>query len=297
MRWGLFVVALAVTGVIGFQAYSTSENTIHGLTGPRFNLAVRNTPPLAEVGIGAAIPGLEGYRMQGRYVKVAPGGTIRIHDHVGRPAFSYVVNTTVDQHRSDLSGPLNMRPGALSSETNIAHWWRNTGGYTLTFYVVDLKKSGEKDAVGSLLSMLGGGAKPDDYEIAGPGAAAASEEGEAAPAMAADPTATPTTVAAERVIDLGEAFPQEAAAGGWTFRARKIALAPGASAQQLSAPLLPAIYYVTAGEIVATQDGAAPARKGLYEAGAVEAGERLEFANNSANPAEIVLVDLIAAGK
>jgi quercetin dioxygenase-like cupin family protein len=141
MRWGLGLVTLFVAGAIGYQIYATSQNTIHGLTGPRFNLAVRNTAPLAEIDLGSEIDGLDGYRMRGRYVIVQPGATIRIHDHVGRPAFSYIVNTSVDQYRSDRATPIHHQPGDLSADVNMSHWWRNTGGYPLTFYVVDIYRT------------------------------------------------------------------------------------------------------------------------------------------------------------
>ncbi len=138
MRWGLLLLTVAIGGIVGYHFYSTAQTTIHGLSGPRFNLAVKNTEPLAELDLAGEIKGFDGYRMRGRYVIVQPGATIRIHDHVGRPAFSYIVNTTVDQFRSDEAGPLHMKPGDLSADTNISHWWRNTGGYPLTFYVVDI---------------------------------------------------------------------------------------------------------------------------------------------------------------
>jgi hypothetical protein len=60
MRWGLFILTAAVAGLVGYLAYSTSLNEIHGLTGPRFNLAVRNTPALAELEVGESIKGLRG---------------------------------------------------------------------------------------------------------------------------------------------------------------------------------------------------------------------------------------------
>jgi quercetin dioxygenase-like cupin family protein len=138
MRWGQLLLWIAIGAIVGYHVYSTSQNTIHGLTGPRFNLAVKNTAALAEIDLADEIPGFGGRRMRGRYVIVQPGATIRIHDHVGRPAFSYIVNTTVDQYRSDEKGPIHHQPGDLSADTNIAHWWRNTGGYPATFYVVDI---------------------------------------------------------------------------------------------------------------------------------------------------------------
>lgn len=138
MRFWLALSSLVAFGTAGYLAYSTSQNTIHGLSGPRFNLAVKNTEPLAEIDLGGVVEGLDGYRMRGRYVIVQPGATIRIHDHVGRPAFSYVVNTSVTQHRSDEPVPIAHQPGDLSAEINMAHWWRNDSGYPATFYVVDI---------------------------------------------------------------------------------------------------------------------------------------------------------------
>ncbi len=297
MRWGQLLLAAAIAGVIGRQFYSASLNTIHGLSGPRFNLAVRNTPSLAEIDVGKELDGFESYRMQARYVKVAPGATIRIHDHFGRPAFSYVVNTTVDQHRSDLPGPLRMKPGDLSSETNVSHWWRNTGGYTLTFYVVDLKPLGEKDSAAGVFAKIGGGARADDFVIAGPPPGTGPSEEHAVEAEFAAPApelSSAMAVVEARTIDLGEAFPDNPAASGRTFRARKIALAPGTRADGLGAPGRPAIYYVTAGEVVERRGDAAPVKRSLYEAGAATSDAPIVIGNDSEASAEILVVDLIA---
>jgi quercetin dioxygenase-like cupin family protein len=291
MRWGLFILTAAVAGLVGYQAYSTSLNEIHGLTGPRFNLAVRNTPALAELDVGESIKGFEGYRMQGRYVKVAPGATIRIHDHAGRPAFSYIVNTTVDQYRSDAAGPLHMKPGDLSSEVNVSHWWRNTGGYTLAFYVVDFKKLGEKDSAAGALSKFGGGVKPGDFEIAGPAIGAGSAEESEPPPLEAPLERGALKVTQARETDLGAAFPDNPAAKGRIFRARKIAMAPGAKIDALGGLDQPSIYYVTAGEVVETR-GAASDRKALHEAGAIAADAPAVIENNSERAAEILLVDI-----
>lgn len=97
-----------------------------------------------------------------------------------------------------------------------------------------------------------------------------------------------------RVIDLGEAYPTNAAAAGRIFRARKIALAPGARTEDLSAAERPAIYYVTAGEVVERRQDAPPAKRVLHAAGIAVAGAPLFIENVSAAPAEILLVDLTA---
>lgn len=95
-----------------------------------------------------------------------------------------------------------------------------------------------------------------------------------------------------RIIDLGEAYPANAAAAGRFFRARKIALAPGARTEELSAAERPSIYYVTAGEIVERRNDAPPARRTLHAAGVAVAGMPLVIENASSAPAEILLVDL-----
>lgn len=95
-----------------------------------------------------------------------------------------------------------------------------------------------------------------------------------------------------RVIDLAEAYPANAAAAGRIFRARKIALAPGARTDELSAAERPSIYYVTAGEIVERRNDAPPARRTLHAAGVAGAGMPLVIENVSSAPAEILLVDL-----
>lgn len=95
-----------------------------------------------------------------------------------------------------------------------------------------------------------------------------------------------------RIIELGEAYPDNDAAAGRLFRARKIALAPGARTEELSGAERPAIYYVTAGEIVERRNGAAPAKRALHAAGVASAGMPLIIENASAEPAEILLVDL-----
>lgn len=118
-----------------------------------------------------------------------------------------------------------------------------------------------------------------------------------APAEAAsEPAAAIISVVDEKSIDLTAAYPSDPAAAGRTFRARKVALAPGARTQSIAGDNQPAIYYVTAGEI---QDyrgaNAAPTRRALHEAGALRRGETYQLANESDAPAEVLIVDIIEA--
>jgi hypothetical protein len=129
------------------------------------------------------------------------------------------------------------------------------------------------------------------------GALVAAQQGGPAPAPAAAANADAAAAAGEsalvdeRTIDLGAAYPEDGAAAGKTFRARKISLAPGARAADLAGR--PAIYYVTAGEIVERSNGAA-AKRALHQAGAIGKDAAIVLENASDAPAEILLVDIVS---
>lgn len=139
IRWiiGLVVAILLAGGAYGLWFWKHGTLTMYGLTGPALGQGNSTQSP-QEFDLAQQIPGFEGYRMRGRYIVVEPGGVIRIHDHHGRPAFSYMVNVPVDQHRSDRKDVLHHRQGDLSADVNMAHWWRNTSNQTAIWYVVDI---------------------------------------------------------------------------------------------------------------------------------------------------------------
>lgn len=116
--------------------------TIHGLSGPAIGIG-NSTEAIGEFPLGEEIPGLQGYNMRARYIVVAPGGRIRIHNHTGRPAFSYIVNAPVTQYRSDRPGEaVEHQPGTFSADNDIGHWWRNDSDQIARWYVVDIYKTG-----------------------------------------------------------------------------------------------------------------------------------------------------------
>ena len=125
----------------GCAATQLVPRTIHGLTGPAIGNG-NSTEAIDEFPLGEEIPGLEGYNMRARYVVVEPGGHIRIHNHTGRPAFSYIVNAPVTQHRSDGDEAIDHQPGALTADNNIGHWWKNDSDETARWYVVDIYQTG-----------------------------------------------------------------------------------------------------------------------------------------------------------
>jgi quercetin dioxygenase-like cupin family protein len=143
MRFGaLAVAALALIGMSACAATQLIPRYIHGLSGPAIGNG-NSTEAIDEFPLGEEIPGFEGYNMRARYILVAPGGHIRIHNHTGRPAFSYIVNVPVIQYRSDRPGqPIAHEPGSFSADNDIGHWWRNNTDQTARWYVVDIYQTG-----------------------------------------------------------------------------------------------------------------------------------------------------------
>ena len=138
-KWiGGAAVALAtlVAGA-GWYLWNYGTTKIDGLDGPIGGKGNR-TEELSQLDLGADIPDLQGFTMRARYIVVPPGGIIRIHSHFGRPAFSYMVNTPVVQHRSDLDVPISHHQGDLSRDVNMAHWWKNESNQTAIWYVADI---------------------------------------------------------------------------------------------------------------------------------------------------------------
>lgn len=138
----LAAAACMTIALSGCAATQLIPRSIHGLFGPAIGNG-NSTEAIDEIPLGEEIPGLNGLNMRARYVVVAPGGHIRIHNHTGRPAFSYIVNAPVTQYRSDQPGePIAHEPGSLTADNNIGHWWKNDTDETARWYVVDIYKTG-----------------------------------------------------------------------------------------------------------------------------------------------------------
>ncbi|MBI1250574.1 MAG: hypothetical protein GC189_03785 [Alphaproteobacteria bacterium] len=135
-------VAAAALAIGGCAVAGVVPRSIDGLTGPAIGRG-NSTEPINEFPLGEEIAGFEGYNMRARYIVVKPGGHIRIHSHTGRPAFSYIVNAPVTEHRSDRPGEAIVHePGALTADNNIGQWWKNHSGQTARWYVVDIYRTG-----------------------------------------------------------------------------------------------------------------------------------------------------------
>lgn len=143
IRWilGGVLALLLVAGGAAAYLWNFGTLTIDGLEGPLGGKG-NSTNELSEIDLGREIPGMEGYRLRARYIVVKPGGIIRIHSHFGRPALSYIVNTPVEEYRSDHDGVILHRQGDLTADNDIGQWWRNTSTETAIWYVADIYKAG-----------------------------------------------------------------------------------------------------------------------------------------------------------
>ena len=137
-RKTLSLVGLAAAMLVG--ACSLLPRSIDGLSGPAIGQGNR-TEAIDEIPLGEEIAGFDGYVMRARYVVVKPGGHIRIHQHFGRPAFSYIVTGPVTEHRSDADAPIRHEAGALTADVNIAQWWTNDSDEDARWYVVDIYRT------------------------------------------------------------------------------------------------------------------------------------------------------------
>ncbi len=96
----------------------------------------------------------------------------------------------------------------------------------------------------------------------------------------------------EKTIQVADAFPELEAGAGYTFRARKVLLAPGANTETVSHDGAPSITYVTRGTVVEWREGAEPQSRALHEA-TMDRGEVVHYWKNSGTePAELLIVEV-----
>lgn len=126
------------------------------------------------------------------------------------------------------------------------------------------------------------------------GEAAAPAAVEAVAAGDVDGAAAPAFVD-QKMIDLGAAFPDNGAAASRMFRARKIALPPGARTDEIVGAERPSIFYVTKGAVVEHRsDQGAPVAHAFRTAAAISKGATSWVENAGTEDAEILLVDILA---
>lgn len=86
------------------------------------------------------LDGLQGRQFRVRMITVEPGGYAGIHSHKDRPAFAYIVQGTLTEHRQG-SGTREYKEGELLVETtDVVHWAENKGSKPALLVAVDIFK-------------------------------------------------------------------------------------------------------------------------------------------------------------
>ncbi len=111
--------------------------TLDGLTGPTASEGVSVTV-LGSIPLEKEIPGMGNRRLRTRLWTIQPGGVVPIHTHADRPAMIYVLEGTINEHRSDRATPVAHQPGDLSIEADLAHWWENKGKEPVRLVATDI---------------------------------------------------------------------------------------------------------------------------------------------------------------
>jgi quercetin dioxygenase-like cupin family protein len=121
-----------------FALFAPSKASAAEFKGPTKPKGI-SAKSLGEADLTGELPGLENRNLRARLWTMEPGGIVPVHSHVDRPAYVYVLEGEVTEHRSDDDKPHVFGAGALSVEAGgVVHWWENTGGTTVKLIAVDL---------------------------------------------------------------------------------------------------------------------------------------------------------------
>ncbi|MCR9257853.1 MAG: cupin domain-containing protein [Alphaproteobacteria bacterium] len=107
-------------------------------SGPTKGKGLRNFS-VGEIELAKEIDTLANRHMRVRYWEVAPGGVVPVHSHKNRPAFIYVANGEIYEHRSDKAEPNVYKTGDISREADgVKHWWENKSKKTVVLIAFDV---------------------------------------------------------------------------------------------------------------------------------------------------------------
>ncbi|MEM9010603.1 MAG: cupin domain-containing protein [Pseudomonadota bacterium] len=121
-----------------FALFAPGPAMAQGFEGPTEPVGL-SFETLANPDLTGELPGLEGRKLRARLWTLEPGGVVPVHSHANRPAYIYVLEGTVTEHRSDSDTPKSYGPGDLSvEEDGVVHWWENAGDIPVRMLGLDL---------------------------------------------------------------------------------------------------------------------------------------------------------------
>lgn len=121
-----------------FELFAPSPAQAAEFEGPTKPVGI-SAKPLGDVDLTGELPGLDKRHLRARFWTMEPGGIVPVHSHANRPAYVYVLQGQVTEHRSDSDQPHVFEAGALSVEAGgVVHWWENTGDTEVQMIAVDI---------------------------------------------------------------------------------------------------------------------------------------------------------------
>jgi quercetin dioxygenase-like cupin family protein len=75
-----------------------------------------------------------------RKLVIQPDGVVPWHSHGDRPAIIYIIDGEITEYASNCAVPILHKAGDVARETSAtSHWWKNTGGKTVTLLSADVQ--------------------------------------------------------------------------------------------------------------------------------------------------------------
>jgi quercetin dioxygenase-like cupin family protein len=108
----------------------------------------RQAPPQENVGqtqelfgtmkLAGEIPGAEKFALRLRRITLQPGGALALHNHVDRPAVTYLLQGEMTYYPEG-KPPVVIKPGSGAAEGRAtAHWAENTGTEPAVWIAADI---------------------------------------------------------------------------------------------------------------------------------------------------------------
>lgn len=94
----------------------------------------------------------EQYQMPGRTLRtrrleINPGGVVAVHEHLRRPAVTFVLNGRITEYRSDCATPIEHSAGDVVTEAGTyRHYWRNNASRRVVLITTDILPPPEPEA-------------------------------------------------------------------------------------------------------------------------------------------------------
>jgi quercetin dioxygenase-like cupin family protein len=130
----LLVAACAIAASAFAAGYATAQRT------PPAKTVGLSEEPLRSLDLSAEFDSTKGRVFRMRRITVQPGGALALHDHVDRPAITYLLQGQMTYHQEG-KPDLVANPGdGFAEGRTTTHWGENTGKVPAVWIAVDIPK-------------------------------------------------------------------------------------------------------------------------------------------------------------